>query len=316
MNVRAAEILLAAVISARATSFMFSKLLLVSMGPFTLLGIRFLIAFALLALIFHKKLARMNKRTFLFGFVLGLAFFATMAFELKALVSTDTSRVSFLENTAIVLVPLGEALIAKKLPSKRAFASALIALAGVGLLTLNGTGSSISSGEFLAIGAALAYTAALMFTARFSKQEDALVMGILQVGWIGAFGLAAAFLVETPVLPAGPLEWTYLAVLIVVCTGFGFTLQPVAQRGLTAGKASLMCAISPVVAAILGAVFLGETISTPGLCGLALILSSIVLSSLGNPSAPAAATAQEPSDASSFTATQVASDKALVRSAS
>ena len=46
--VRRYEILMAAVISARATSFMFNKMLLEDMSPFNLLAMRFLIAFCLL----------------------------------------------------------------------------------------------------------------------------------------------------------------------------------------------------------------------------------------------------------------------------
>ena len=42
---RHAEMLLAGVIAARATSYLFSKLIMEGMGMFNLLGIRFLLAF-------------------------------------------------------------------------------------------------------------------------------------------------------------------------------------------------------------------------------------------------------------------------------
>ena len=56
LNRKTGECLLAAVVIARATSFLFSKLLLESMTPTNLLAVRFLIAFALLAILFRKKL--------------------------------------------------------------------------------------------------------------------------------------------------------------------------------------------------------------------------------------------------------------------
>lgn len=46
------ELLLAAVISARATSFIFSKLALEAMDTFNLLAVRCLLAFAVLAVLF------------------------------------------------------------------------------------------------------------------------------------------------------------------------------------------------------------------------------------------------------------------------
>ena len=56
----AAEVLLAALITARATSYMFSKLLLETMGQFTLLGLRSLLA-VLLAISFKYLKATKKK---------------------------------------------------------------------------------------------------------------------------------------------------------------------------------------------------------------------------------------------------------------
>lgn len=58
----AAEVLLAALITVRATSYMFSKLLLETMGQFTLLGLRSLLAFAVLLAIGFKYLKATKKR--------------------------------------------------------------------------------------------------------------------------------------------------------------------------------------------------------------------------------------------------------------
>lgn len=276
MTTRQAEVLLATIITARASSFLFSKLLLTHMGPFTLMGVRFLLAFCLLAVIFHKRLAHMTRRTFLHGLALGFCFFVVMAFELHALCFAATSTVSFLENTAIVLVPVAEALVLRRLPGRKVAASALMALSGVGLLTLTGSQASLGIGELLALDAALSYTAAMLLTDRFSKQDDPLTLGILQIGWMGALGLAAAVIVEQPTLPAEPIQWLYLAILVVVCSGFGFTLQPVAQRPLTSETTSLMCALNPLVATVLGMLVLGEHVSPAGIAGLALILLGIL----------------------------------------
>lgn len=287
LGVRQAEVLLAAIIAARASSFLFSKLLLAHLGPFTLMGIRFLAAFVLLALVFRRRLARMSRVTFLRGMALGVAFFVVMAFELHALTLAPTSTVSFLENTAIVLVPMGEAMLARRLPGRRTTAAALVALAGVGLLTLSantaGSGLAPDAGAALALGAALAYAAAMILTDRIAKQDDPLVLGILQVGWIGVLGLAAAFLTERPELPQGGGEWACLAVLVLVCSGFGFTLQPVAQRPLTSEVTSLMCALNPLVASVLGVAVLDERLGAAGVCGLALILAAIVVATVRVP---------------------------------
>lgn len=88
MTARSAQILLIAVITTRATALLFSKMLLLGLGPFALLGVRFLLAFALLVLIFHRKLAHMSRRAFFYGLALGAGFFVVMALILLAILAS------------------------------------------------------------------------------------------------------------------------------------------------------------------------------------------------------------------------------------
>ena len=117
-SARSYELLLIAVIAARATSFIFSKMILESLAPFNLLAVRFIIAFVLLALIFNKAVRSLAARDLLAGTVIGTAFFITMACEMIALTQAASSLVSLLENCAIIFVLLLEILLYKKLPGK------------------------------------------------------------------------------------------------------------------------------------------------------------------------------------------------------
>lgn len=277
---RGAELLLAGVIIARATSYLFSKLIMEGMGLFNLLGVRFLLGFLLLSLLFFKKLRRIDRKTLLAGVIMGTLYFLVMTAELSGLKRTASSTVSFLENTAIVLVPLLQAVLSRTLPKKKAVLSAAISLAGVALLTLSGS-VRFGLGEVFCILAALLYAGAILVTDRLTHGGiDPLLAGIVQVGTIGALAISASFLTETPRLPAGTLEWLGIVMLAVVCTGFGFTLQPVAQSGTTADRAGMFCALNPLVASVLGVVFLHESIAPQGILGAMLILSGILLSYL------------------------------------
>ncbi len=277
---RSAELLLAGVIIARATSYLFSKLIMEGMGLFNLLGVRFLLGFLLLSLLFFKKLRRIDGKTLLAGVIMGTMYFLVMTAELSGLKRTASSTVSFLENTAIVLVPLLQAVLSRTLPKKKAVLSAVISLAGVALLTLSGS-VKFGLGEVFCILAALLYAGAILVTDRLTHGGiDPLLAGIVQVGTIGVLAITASFLTETPRLPAGTLEWLGIVMLAVVCTGFGFTLQPVAQSGTTADRAGMFCALNPLVASVLGVVFLHEHLAPQGILGAMLILSGILLSYL------------------------------------
>jgi len=276
---RQGELLLTAVIIARSTSFLCSKLVLESMGPFTLMAVRFLLAFALLAVIFYRRLSNLTVGTLWRSFVLGVSFFAVMTAELYGLRSTDSSTTSFLENTAIVFVPLLEALLLRRAPRPAVLGSSLVTMVGIGFLTLSKSSSfSFGRGEALCLLAALLYAISILLTDRLSRQGDAFIMGLFQVGFMGTLALIAALLFETPRLPETRLEWSAILWLSLVCSGFGFTLQPVAQRYTSAERAGMFCALSPVSAAILGTCLLHETLGLYGLIGAALVMTGILIS--------------------------------------
>lgn len=82
-------------------------------------------------------------------------------------------------------------------------------------------------------------------------------------------------LLESPHLPGTAREWG--VILALVCSCFGFTFQPVAQRYTTAERAAQLCAVNPLSTAVLSAVFLHETMDILEIIGAALILCGIVL---------------------------------------
>lgn len=141
--------------------------------------------------------------------------------------------------------------------------------------------SSLGKGELLCLLASLLYALAILLTSRFSRREDPLLLGIVQVGSIGALALFSSLLLEQPRLPAGGSEWSMVLALALVCSGFGFTLQPVAQRQVPVERAGLFCALNPLTAAAaLGTLFLGERLSFSGILGAGCIALGFLLRSL------------------------------------
>ena len=273
-RVNPAEFLLAGVIVARSTSLLLSKALLTTMSPLNILSVRFCLAFVILCAIFFNRMKRMNLRTLLMGMAIGGAFSAMMAAELFALKHALASTTSFLENTAIVIVPLMEALLHKKL------LCAGLTLIGVGALTLRSGRFSFGLGEGLCILSAMLYALAIILTDRLSKKGDPMLIGIAQVGFIGLFTTIASFIFEAPKLPSGSSEWLPILGLALVCSCFGFTLQPVAQRRIPSERASQFCALNPLSTAAMSAVLLHEKMGVMGAVGAALILGSIMLESV------------------------------------
>lgn len=285
MTRRRAELFMVFLIVLRSSTFMFNKIALAGMSPFTLLAVRFLLAFAVLLVVFRRRLAQLNRRTALYGLALGASYFLMMTAELHSLQLLPSSKVSFLENTSIVFVPLIEALLARRLPRPVSLLSAACAFAGVSLLSMYTGGISFGAGEMLCLGAALCRTAAVILTDRFARREDPVLTGVFEIGFIGLFGLSTAFLLETPALPTQPLHIGALLALTLICTVVGYTFQPLCQRYTTAERTSLFSALMPLCAGVLGMVFLGENLGAQGLFGAALILLAIFIASYHRTSA-------------------------------
>ena len=283
---------------ARGSSFLFSKSLLGSMEPLNLLGMRFMLAFLILFVLFSRKVfadIKLNPHVIHASLLLGGVYFLCMAAELVGLQYTTASTCSFLENSAIVIVPILEAILLRRFPKAIILASTIITFIGIDLIVLcgsaNGTstggsilfGSHLGLGETLCMIAALTYAAAIIITDRISKKYDPLTLGILYVGFMGLLGLASSFLFETPHLPQGGYEWSMLSALAILCTAFGFTIQPVAQKPLSSESAGIICAINPLTTAVLGWLLMGDALGSSGIAGAVLIIMGIILPNIHLP---------------------------------
>ena len=131
-----AKLLLTAVFVARGTSFLFSKILMNTMSPMNILAVRFILAFLVLAVIFHKKLLACSKNSLKGGLILGVLYTVCMIFEMYGLRLIDSGVSSLIENMAIVMVPIYAAILTRTLPKKKTMLCALLAVIGVGCLSL------------------------------------------------------------------------------------------------------------------------------------------------------------------------------------
>ena len=280
MNERRGEILVGTALALRCSSLLFAKIGMRTMGPFLLMGSRNLIAFALVWLLFRKKIAGVTKKELFHSALLGFALFLSMAFELKGLQTTSSTVTAFLEGTVVVMVPIITCVLARKFPDRMTVICSLIALAGVGFLTLKGDRIGFSTGELLVLGGAFWYSTSVLITDHAAKNDDPLRVAVYQLLFIALFSLVGALFVEEIRLPQSGTEWGAILALAIICSGVGFTIQPLGQKYTTPERAGLLTVTNPLAAAVLGIIFLHEKM-TPGIIiGAILIIISIIYPSL------------------------------------
>lgn len=270
--------LLAALVIARSTSFMFSKMLLQSLSTYSILSLRFITAFAIMLVIFRKRLREINPAIIKYGTILGVFYTAIMTLELSALKTCATSAVSFVQNSAIVIVPVISFLVTKEKPKLQVILGCIVAVAGVALLTVFSSGGTSDSRLFLCVISATVYAGAIFLTGIFSRRENPLLIGLVQIGSISVLTTLAALITGTLSYKAPPVDYLYVLLLAVICSCFGFTLQPAAQKNLDTNISGMFCALAPLSTALLGILFLHERFTLTFTAGCVLILAGFFIS--------------------------------------
>lgn len=295
MSQRQADMLLAFTSMVWGSSYLFMKTAIAEVPPFELTFLRFGIAFAITAVVFHRKFALMDRTAVLHGLVTGLLTFTLFGFLVYGLKTTSPSQAGFLTSMAVVFVPCIHCIVNRKRPSALMACCLVVCVAGIALMTLQG-GLALDGGSVLCILGSLSYAIQIVLTDRFVRRTDAVLLGVLQMGFASAAGLAFTLAFETPIVPTGQTTWTSIMGLAVLCSAFGFVAQPAAQAHTSAEHTAFLFALEPVFAALFAFLFMGDVLSPRELAGAALILTSVLCISLKGEKTADSACGKEPGE--------------------
>lgn len=273
-NLKATIILIIVTIFWGATYFL-TKLGLKEIQPFTLIALRFNIAFLLSVIVLYKKLIKLDKKILKFSFVLSTLLFFVFISMTLGLKYTSASNSGFLVSLSVVLIPIISVFITKQMVERKVIYGILVAMIGIALLTINGN-YEICKGDFLIILCAILYALHVVLTDIFTKEVDSITLGILQLGLVGLYGSIFAVWLEKPVIPRDDLSWIVVIVLSIFCTAFGYIAQTYAQKYVSAANAGLILSLEPVFSAIFAFIFLDEILPIRGYIGAAILLFSVI----------------------------------------
>lgn len=280
MSTKAAKLLLLLVFLSRGSSYIFSKIILTELSPFLATGYRFALACLILVILYHKRIwqqLQQDRKLLRNSVILGALLFLMMVFELSGLKAAAVHTVALVESSSIILVPLLLSLFYRTLPTKKIFWGTILIFSGIFLLNMTPAGFVFTGGEILAFCSALSYALYVIFTGILARKSDAFVLGILQMGVIGLLSFLAALLFQGNInLPVQQATWQALLIQVLLCSCFGFTFQPVAQRYISSEEANLFGAIGPLFATLLGHFVFGEVLGLTGTVGTVLIMIGLL----------------------------------------
>lgn len=208
--------------------------------------------------------------------VLGLLLFFGAAFQQIGMVTTSAGQGGFITGLYIVMVPVFLSLFWRERLPWNCWTGAVVALFGLGLLSLNQS-VRLASGDIWVLACAVAFSLHVISIGKMGQQSDPIVLTVGQ-NLVCALlnGVGAVFLEHNrwgTTARAAP----ELAYMVCCSIGIAYTLQVVAQRHVPVASAALILSLEGVFAALGGWYLLGEELSVRQLWGCLLMLVGILL---------------------------------------
>jgi drug/metabolite transporter (DMT)-like permease len=277
MNKRSADLILVFIVLIWGSSYLAMKWGMESFGIFTLIALRFCIAFFIGIFLLKRHISTIYIHTLFSSAVLGFCFFCGFFFLLTGMKTTTTTSAGFLMTTTVVFVPLLQILLFRRIPNLFLIIAILLSLTGVGLLTLE-KGFGFDLGALLCLIAAFSYAIQIVTTKWvLNSGENPLTIGVLQLGFTGLFALVAVFFLEMPLQVVTPASGLIIFYLAVFCTLIGFVLQTIAQEFTSPEHTGLIYTLESVFAALFGYIFLQEVLPVQGYIGMILVFIGVII---------------------------------------
>lgn len=160
-----ADLLLVMVTFFWGASYYLTNLCLTDLQPMNLNAFRFLSAFAVLGVVFRKRLRRISRVTLCYTLLVGLALTGTYVAYGYGVSRTSVSNAAFICALPVVVTPIFDFFFCHKKPGRRLLFSLAICTAGLALMTLN-DGLRPASGDLICLIVPVCYAVDLLLTER------------------------------------------------------------------------------------------------------------------------------------------------------
>lgn len=294
-----AHLLMLAMVMLWGAMFVLIKEALLLIEPQWFNALRMTLAFACLAVFYRAQWRKLTRASWMAGMAAGAAMAAGFFFQTQGLLYTTATNSAFLTALVVVLVPFLTLLPGLRspgagLPSWTAWMGALLAFAGVALLTTPAhtpwahiTGN-LNRGDLMTIVCAVGFALQIIAIDRGTKAVGFEQISLLQIGFAMVILTLAAFTVEPPgpgAVPrlfsaasplAMPLVMISVAVAGVFATALAFTVQTWSQQVIPPTNMAVILTLEPVFAWLTAFLVLHERMQVRRATGALLVLAGIV----------------------------------------
>ncbi len=263
--------------------FIFQKYTTAIISSSFIVAARFTMASIALAIVCIKKLHLLQEDK---GYLLGGAVTGvTMACgnllqNLGMAYGTDAGKSAFLTAAYCVMVPFLGWLFFRRFPKRNHILSAVLCLAGIGLISLN-TSSGIAFGDALTLISAIAFALNIVFVAHFCQGRDPIVLTMTQI-WAAAISgwLVTIFTGGLPAETISAAAWGSLVYLGLFSTALCLAMESVGLKYTDPTVASILLSLESVFGVVFSVLVYHEVITCKVGIGFIIVFAAVILSQL------------------------------------
>jgi len=264
------------------SSYIWLKMLLRFLPPFTILFICSILGLIVTVVLFKEYLRNFNKKAVFICILISLVSVVSNTFCMLALKRTSGSNTAFIVQLSIVITPIIMAILERKAPTLKTIILALMSMAGIFLITCSGTGLHINLGDIFALCNAICFSLFIALQNKFSQIVNPIQFTFIQHATNFVAFLSLALIFESSTISfnnvVSPIFFILLGLNAMVII-FTSLFQSSAIKYVRPENATVIYAFEPVTAALLGAVLLGERFTgIQSIVGCIIILLAVIIS--------------------------------------
>ena len=275
-----ADLMLLLAAAVWGVAFVFQKSAMDHIGPNAFIAARGLLAaLTLLPFAIHEA-QRASKplptKLMQIAGIAGMGFFLGALFQQLGLQTATVSNTGFITGLYVIITPfIAWGWIGQR-PTPVVWAAVALSFVGIWLLG-GGTLDGFNRGDGFVAICALYWAVHITIVGYSSRYNRPVLFTAIQFAVVGLLGLFGALATETTTMSGLIAAVPSIAFVGVLSSALTFTLLAMAMKHTTTAEATIIVSLETVIAAIAGALMLGERLTWSAMAGAALILAAIIL---------------------------------------
>lgn len=262
--------------------YVVSKFVLGKVPTFTVSFLRYIIAGVILFFILkRRKPKKIESQDYKYVFLIGfLGYFLSMGVQFLGTKLSNASLASLVNSMNPITITIFAAIILKEKLTVKKIICIIVVLLGVYIIIGNVDGNGQLLGIFASVFSVVLWSFVSVMVRRITRKYDSFQITVYGILIGSAFTLPVS-IYELMTTPNVQFDWIVILSVVymgLICTALAHVLWNKSLSMLEAATCSLFYPVQPMVAVLLGWLFLGESISTNFIFGAILIVGGVVFS--------------------------------------